>query len=835
LSVAWRVAWYGFRATFRRRSVAYLTLALLIGSIGGLSMAAVAGARRTQSSYPSYLASTNPPDLGAFTAVLNPLIGSKTGYNPDLLRTIDHLPHVQTTESETGLDVLPLGPDGRPYVIPGFPPSAGNGLALDEYTGIRGVSIVAGRFFNPARRNEIIMQEQVAALAHVHVGDRLTFGLYTNAQTMLPGFGTASVRPYRRATFTIVGTFIASTELVEDDVDQTGELATFTPAFSDPYLSCCGNYTGTAVKVAGGSRNVPTVAAELERTLPKGFPSPSPIAAIVAKVERAIRPESLALGVFGGIVALAALLIAGQVIGRQLRLAANDLDTLRAIGASPSMTLLDSLIGIIVAILVGSILAFGVAVSLSPLAVIGPVRAVYPPVRGVSIDWTVLGFGTLVLVVGLIATAVVFAFRGAPHRRTAPGSSLAVGGTRVSRTAAASGLPVSAVAGLNFAFEPGTRRNSIPVRSAIFGAALAAIVLIGTITFWASLDNLVAHPALYGWNWNYMLSGGTGSGDIPQQKAASLLDHDPFVKSWSGAYFADLSIDRQFVPVLGEQPGATVQPRLLSGHRLEASDQVVLGPATLTALHKRLGDDVTLDVPVSGPTSLTIVGTATMPTIGAAGEVHLEMGSGALLSSSLIPAGDKNPFDDPVTGPVAIFVDLRSGVNPAAALHSLDSIAIPLSNNFNFGVAVVSVLHPAEITNYRSMGITPVILSGALGFGAVVGLFLTLLASVRRRRHDLALLKTLGFTRRQLLETIAWQSSVTVTIGTAVGIPVGIAIGRLLWIVFAHEIFAVPAPSVPVLVVTLIALGAIALANLAAVGPGLLAARTPTAIVLREE
>ena len=54
-----------------------------------------------------------------------------------------------------------------------------------------------------------------------------------------------------------------------------------------------------------------------------------------AKAERAIEPESIALGVFGLIAALAALLIAGQVIGRQLRAGADDLDVLRALGAGP--------------------------------------------------------------------------------------------------------------------------------------------------------------------------------------------------------------------------------------------------------------------------------------------------------------------------------------------------------------------------------------------------------------------------------------------------------------------------------------------------------------------
>jgi hypothetical protein len=55
-----REAGYRFRACFRARWTGYLALVLLIGVVGGVAMAAVAGARRTQSSFPAYLASTNP-------------------------------------------------------------------------------------------------------------------------------------------------------------------------------------------------------------------------------------------------------------------------------------------------------------------------------------------------------------------------------------------------------------------------------------------------------------------------------------------------------------------------------------------------------------------------------------------------------------------------------------------------------------------------------------------------------------------------------------------------------------------------------------------------------
>jgi ABC-type lipoprotein release transport system permease subunit len=127
------------------------------------------------------------------------------------------------------------------------------------------------------------------------------------------------------------------------------------------------------------------------------------------------------------------------------------------------------------------------------------------------------------------------------------------------------------------------------------------------------------------------------------------------------------------------------------------------------------------------------------------------------------------------------------------------------------------------------------LLGVALAVGAVVALGLTLITSVRRRRHDLALLKTLGFTKRQLASVIAWQASVAVGIGCVVGIPLGIALGRFLWDLFVNQINAVPDPTVPIVPIVLVAVAALVLANLVAALPGRNAGRTPTALVLRAE
>ena len=90
---------------------------------------------------------------------------------------------------------------------------------------------------------------------------------------------------------------------------------------------------------------------------------------------------------------------------------------------------------------------------------------------------------------------------------------------------------------------------------------------------------------------------------------------------------------------------------------------------------------------------------------------------------------------------------------------------------------------------------------------------LTLVASVRRRRRDLALLKTLGFTQRQLAGAVAWQASVAAIVGVvgdegAGGIAlVPVAVDSLRPCDLRR-----PEPSVPSAEVVLIAVGALVLA-----------------------
>ena len=143
-----RVVRYRFRATFGRRWPGYLAIVVLIGLIGGVAMAAVAGARRTQSSFSTFLASTNPSDLTMSTYGFD-VASSK--YSQDLTDKIKRLPQVKRVESWIGIGALPLNADGSPHIVATASPVGSlDGLFFDQDR----ATAVEGRLANPDRDDE---------------------------------------------------------------------------------------------------------------------------------------------------------------------------------------------------------------------------------------------------------------------------------------------------------------------------------------------------------------------------------------------------------------------------------------------------------------------------------------------------------------------------------------------------------------------------------------------------------------------------------------------------------------------------------------------------------
>jgi ABC-type antimicrobial peptide transport system permease subunit len=194
-----------------------------------------------------------------------------------------------------------------------------------------------------------------------------------------------------------------------------------------------------------------------------------------------------------------------------------------------------------------------------------------------------------------------------------------------------------------------------------------------------------------------------------------------------------------------------------------------------------------------------------------------------------------------------VFLTTKHGSQSAAAVHGTAQqmasqasavLAKEPDNNptcDGYQASVLAVQRPAQITNYRSMGLTPLLLALALAAGATIALGFTLVASVRRRRHEMAVLKAIGFRPRELQWSVLCQAGIVAAVGIVVGVPLGAALGRWLWTLFAQQIGVVPLPVVPVFSVVVACLIALALAVALSAVPGRIAARTPAATALTPE
>jgi hypothetical protein len=306
------VAWYRFRATFRRRWSGYLTLVLLVGIVGGVAMGALSGARRSQSAFPAYLAATKASDLQV--QVYN---ASGLAY-ADLTEKLAHLPLVEHVASTPYLLLDQLGPKGKPLA------GAANTNEVQELGSVGGmyftqdrVTVAQGRMADPRRADEMVATAEAAKISGWHVGETVPFGAFTVQQAQAPGFDLQTAKPAGRLfSVKLVGLVVFSSQVVNDDVDRFPTNVLMTPALTRR-LRASGAFPFYGLRLEHGARDVATVEREIIHLLPPGHPYVFHVTSVVqGQVERSTKPEAIALGVFGVLAALAALLIAGQAISR---------------------------------------------------------------------------------------------------------------------------------------------------------------------------------------------------------------------------------------------------------------------------------------------------------------------------------------------------------------------------------------------------------------------------------------------------------------------------------------------------------------------------------------
>jgi FtsX-like permease family len=813
-----------------------LVVTVIGGVLGAVALAALAGARRTDSAYGRYLRAAKASDV--MIDIPGPLIS--------VVRQVEGLPGKVSAATWLGLNAEPVihGKVDRSFQTGGL---AGS---LDgEYFRQDKLTVLAGKPPRPDSTSEMAITQPMALAFGLHPGDHMTWQFLRGK--LVNGHPSAAPPvPAQRATFVVTAIVAVPPALGDqfDDID-TGILP---PAATARYLNGEWAFGWVAMRLRGGDAGVPAMQrqlASLGRSL-AGKYGPGPVTFAIRRLaiaqreaQQSIEPEAVALAVLGGLAALAMLILVGQGLAQLLSRSAGDAAILRAMGATRggAAMALGTLGGAAIAGI--TVLSVAGAIALSPLAPVGAVRG-YDPQTGVRADWLVLAAGAVAMLLLLGAILSWLSWRAA-GRAAEPAAArplaLMTASLRI-------GLPLTAMTGMRYALERGYGRQRAPVRATLGGAVVAVTALAISLVFSASLSGLVSHPVRYGWNWTTLVQAQGGWGAWQPDAMTAAMAKQAGVTGWSEFGFGQLAIDHQETPVLGllRNGSKAPAPPSTAGHAVDGVHQIELGAVTMRQLGVHVGGQVTIGTGTA-VRRFAVVGITTLPSMGTVLTDHVSLGRGAVMEEAALlavqglPAYTQKNFDAALTSeggisspsyPSAVAIDATSRVTASRAVARLlraDPDRDP------GGMYPLPPQQGAQVVNFRQMGRLPITIALGVAMAALLALALTIVASVRQRRRELALLKSLGMRRGQLRTVVVSQTSTILLVAIVIGIPLGITVGRWAWTAFASQIGVVPAPVVPAGALCLGALALLAAGSALATWPAAIAAQTPVARVLRSE
>jgi hypothetical protein len=383
-------------------------------------------------------------------------------------------------------------------------------------------------------------------------------------------------------------------------------------------------------------------------------------------------------------------------------------------------------------------------------------------------------------------------------------------------------LGPSAAAGLSMSVAP---RRAVAFRAASLAAVVAVAGVVAAVTFGVSLHHLVDTPREQGWNWDVFVgnpNAGQAFGNDPiapalQAKMTRLLAADRYVGAFSAVALTDGTIDGHAIGIAGVQPiKGSIHPRVVQGRSPRTANEIAVGGDVLERLHKDIGQSVMVQVE-HHRTKMRIVGESLQPT---AGDVSTQLAGGGVTTLAALKRMQ------PDAAAFQFAVRYRSGVDHDAARQSLLA---------SFGREVLHPYPGGQVGNLARVDSLPYLLAGLLVVLACGALGLTLLGSVRNHHRDLAVLETIGFVRRQVMATVAWQATAVALVAVVIGVPVGLAVGRWTWRLVADNVGSVSPAVIPLAAVLLVVPATLVVANLLAGAPAWTAGRIEPSEALRTE
>lgn len=797
------------RDDLRRRRRLVVTVGVLVGLIAGVGSAAIAGARRTDSSFPRHLEASQASDVEIDPGSLDPAADA----------ALRSLPGVEEASwwATTGVYLLDEEGQVREETV-GLLTITSDGRYLD----MDRVTILEGRRVDDDAPDEIMINRAAAVGGGVEVGDRLPLGWLPFTEE---GFPDLEQEPQNRIDAEVVGIMALNEDVVTDQLEAELPRLYVSPAYLPPQPGFSSTWYGfswyglrltdgqggadeaiTAWNEAADAHNA-TIdeAAGDNRWLSVARRTED----MQTKADKAVRPLVIALATFGLVLVVTVTFLASQALTRSARQELQRKRILRELGIDRSTLVATALAVPVATATLGALLATTIGWLASSRFPVGPFTALEPD-PGRHGDLAVLGPSLVFLLVVPVGVTFLTASRETARllRPTRPSDR----SSRLTTLLARSGAPGPMTAAVRLT-APGRGDSYVPTRSVLVSTVVIVAVLTAGLVFGENLRSLGERPERFGWAGDSLVMSDGGYGGFDEAGAEDYVASRDDITGWRLIAGDRTFIDGRPTPGLaygpGEGRGLDYAPVLIEGRAPRGPGEVVLGRATLDASGRDIGDTVHLG-PVAAGQEATIVGTAIFPTFGPLLAAHTGLGVGAWVDPR---AGAFNfigtDFGPPYNG---LLLDLAAGVVPSSSLQEFD---------------VFGVVQPTEVaTTTDAVRYQPALVA-ALAVTGLLSILFTLTAVVRRRRTELGTYRVLGFTPRQLRATIGLQGLVFAGAAVLIGTPVGVVAGRQLWRQFAAALGVAETTDPATGPVAVAAVAVLAVGLLSAVVPAVVAGRHP--------
>lgn len=797
MGTIWAVA----RSQLARQGRRTVGLTLVVGLALGVVLAAAAGARRTQTTFDRFVAHSRLPD----TAFFGPL---------DLAATAERLPEVRAGVRATyvPLTFVDVPEEERERLVPFA------SLDADHLRRIERPLVVEGRLPAPGRVDEIAVSEKVAERRHARPGSVLRARTFVDEADLEDSEATGPLLSLRVTGVVRQLADLVRTADAQGDFISGEEMVYLTPAFWRTHVRGRLPGFGEQAALLVDLREIPGAVKRFQDGVLKAnggkLPGDDQSAGFFDPLvqangaRRAVDVSATSLFAFAALGGLAVLLAVGQALARQAQEAASDFPSLSALGVTRHQLVGSAAVQCAVLGVGAAVVGMIVAIGLSSLAPFGLARLAEPN-PGVAVNAAVIGAGALTGMAAIVLTGAVSTWIGV---RSATGQALRLSAvtTRLIRA----GASVPAVVGTRFALESGRGAAALPVRTTLTAGVLAAAVVATAVTFSAGFERVLSSPRLQGAPWDVVVGEPRDENTTAQAILATDRRVDATASLISGYVTGGETGDVPLL-VLGIAGDPTIQPPATRGRRPAEDDEVAVTNRAARLLGVVVGDTIRIGSDALAPRPYRVVGIVPIGQQLLADRA--EAGVLATHGAARALAGKG--------GDVSWAVRWRPGVDKKRARDDMQEL---------FDSAVRPFRSP-DVRNLTRVRWLPNVLTAVLGVVGFASLAHALHAAARRRKRDLAILKTLGFDRRQVTRTVRWQAITTAVIGAGLGLPTGVAVGRWSWRFVGERIGVTPEAVTPWLAVIVAASTLLALAVLVAAVPARMAARTSPAHVLRTE